>query len=102
MTAWHRLDVPPPGPGDAVLAQLAGKEIAVFRDEHLVLHALENSCPHQGGSLAEGVVAAGHVMCPWHGWRFELGSGACKTIPSAAVRTYRVREHAGAVEIEID
>jgi nitrite reductase/ring-hydroxylating ferredoxin subunit len=33
-------------------------------------------CPHLAGPLFQGTVAEGEVTCPWHGWRFDLGTGA--------------------------
>lgn len=34
-------------------------------------------CPHQLGPLAGDVTAAGEVVCPWHGYRFNVISGEC-------------------------
>ncbi|MEM9800968.1 MAG: NifU family protein [Planctomycetota bacterium] len=46
-----------------------------------VIRAWENSCPHRGfaldGALAGGGECDGEIECPWHGWRFDLGSGDC-------------------------
>jgi nitrite reductase (NADH) small subunit len=50
--------------------------IAVFRSRDGVVSAIENSCPHQGGPLADGVTGAGTVVCPLHGHRFRLTDGA--------------------------
>lgn len=39
-----------------------------------------NRCPHQGFALDGGLHdlnEAGELTCPWHGWRFDLGSGDC-------------------------
>ena len=41
-----------------------------------VLRALDNECPHRGGPLAEGMVEAGKVVCPWHAWAFDPATGA--------------------------
>ena len=38
--------------------------------------ALDAECPHQGGPLADGIVADSCVTCPLHGWRFDLRTGA--------------------------
>jgi nitrite reductase/ring-hydroxylating ferredoxin subunit len=38
-----------------------------------VLHSL--TCPHMGGPLDECEVQDGEVVCPWHGYRFDLASG---------------------------
>ncbi len=37
--------------------------------------ALNNKCPHMGGSLAEGILEGGTVRCPKHGARFDLKAG---------------------------
>jgi len=38
--------------------------------------AIDAECPHQGGPLADGIVADSCVTCPLHGWRFDLRTGA--------------------------
>ena len=42
------------------------------------VYAYRNVCPHQGGPVAEGRVDTGdrRVVCPWHGWEFDLDGGA--------------------------
>lgn len=41
------------------------------------VYAYRNVCPHQHGPVAEGHVdlEAGTVVCPWHGWEFDLDGG---------------------------
>jgi nitrite reductase (NADH) small subunit len=39
------------------------------------LAALCNWCPHAGGSLGQGMLQGGSVVCPWHGWTFDLKTG---------------------------
>jgi nitrite reductase/ring-hydroxylating ferredoxin subunit len=41
------------------------------------LHLLENTCPHAGYPLQDGLVVSGALRCPMHGYLFELHSGAC-------------------------
>lgn len=33
-------------------------------------------CPHMEGPLAEGTVAGGKIVCPWHLWSFSLDDGS--------------------------
>ena len=33
---------------------------------------IENRCPHKGGPLCDGIVSGTAVVCPLHGWRFDL------------------------------
>jgi nitrite reductase (NADH) small subunit len=46
--------------------------------------AVENSCPHRGGPLADGIIAGNDVVCPLHNWRISLDSGEVCNQPSAA------------------
>jgi nitrite reductase/ring-hydroxylating ferredoxin subunit len=38
-------------------------------------------CPHLGGPLLKGRVKNGTLICPWHGYRFDLRTGSCLTPP---------------------
>ncbi len=40
------------------------------------LYAVEDKCPHNGESLSKGTVNyLGEVICPWHGYRYDLKTG---------------------------
>lgn len=39
-------------------------------------YAIDDFCPHQGASLAEGYVEGCAVACAWHHWRFSLEDGS--------------------------
>lgn len=50
-------------------------EIAVFKVDGRV-YALSNICPHQKTHLIyEGEIENDKVLCPIHGWAFELSTG---------------------------
>jgi len=54
-------------------------EIAVFKVEGRV-YALQNSCPHQHAALIyDGFIEDGYIICPAHGWEFNLKDGKMKT-----------------------
>lgn len=48
-------------------------------------YALDNTCPHAGGPLGDGMLTDGVVACPWHGWEFDVRTGTCQLDPSLAV-----------------
>jgi ferredoxin-nitrite reductase len=62
--------------GAAKLVRVNNQEIAVFKYEGK-LCALQNICPHEGGQLSAGWVENGAAVCPLHGYKFDLASGAC-------------------------
>jgi len=64
-------DIPP---GQARAYAVRGRDIAVFNVAGR-FYAIDNSCPHQGGPLAEGWIDGTIVTCPWHAWCFDVTSG---------------------------
>ncbi|SHK28222.1 Ferredoxin subunit of nitrite reductase or a ring-hydroxylating dioxygenase [Pseudonocardia thermophila] len=72
-----------------------GREFAVFRvgDGYRVTDA---ECPHNKGPLAQGWVRDGETLvCPWHWYRFDLGTGACATTRQYRLGVYPVLERDG-------
>jgi len=37
--------------------------------------AVETTCPHLGGPLQDALLRDGHLICPWHGYRFSVETG---------------------------
>jgi len=44
-------------------------------DNKLVAHS--TTCPHMLGPLDHSPVTNGTIECPWHGYRFDIKTGAC-------------------------
>ena len=81
------------GTGKAI--SIGGREVAVFRCQG-ALYALENLCPHAGGSLAGGIIEGDEVICPLHAHRFNVMTGACSTDPQLRAKTFPiVSQHGG-------
>lgn len=92
--------------GDRVIAEVDGREIAVFQIDG-AYYALLNYCVHQAGPLCEGRLKdrividedtwewgtsdeAKYVECPWHTWQFDVTTGEHVGDPSYRVPTYDV------------
>ena len=76
---------------------LLGKRVGVWRGEDGAWHAMEMDCRHQNGDLSLGRRDGDIVVCPRHGWRYDLASGACLTEAWAALRRYDIREEDGSL-----
>jgi len=63
------------------LIEAEGNSIAVFNIGGQV-YAIEKI--HRGGPLAEGMIAEDEVICPWHGARFNIKTGAVCSTPAQA------------------
>jgi nitrite reductase/ring-hydroxylating ferredoxin subunit/uncharacterized membrane protein len=71
---WTIADGSQPREGAVACLTVGGVRVAAVRSEG-ALHALADRCGHRGGPLSEGDLEDGCLVCPWHGSRFELGSG---------------------------
>lgn len=92
-------------PGERRLVEVNGRSVGVFNVGG-TYYALYNRCPHMGGNLCAGPVTgttldgpAGTfvfgrqgeiVRCAWHGWEFDITTGACLVEPRLRVRRYPV------------
>jgi len=63
-------------------------------------YALSNVCRHAFAPLADGVLEGHEVMCPWHGWRYDVRTGTTDH-PNADVKTYPVRVADGLVFVTV-
>jgi len=77
-------------PGTAKAVVVGEREIALFNVDG-TFYALDNTCPHQGGPLAEGWIEGTRVTCPWHAWTFELTTGGMTLGDFASVDAFEVR-----------
>lgn len=89
----------PPGKSRAVRA--ADRDIALFNVAGNV-HALENSCPHQGAALSNGEMCGRIVKCRAHGWRFDVADGALVVAPTLRVPVFQTRIADGRVAVAVD
>ncbi len=86
--------------GEGHLFRCGALEIALFRSGEVV-RALENACPHAGASLCSGFNDGKIVVCPWHGWEFEIESGKGLSVEGIDAETFRVVVEEGVVKIEL-
>lgn len=88
-------------PGQARLVDVKGRSIALFNVDGQFF-ALDNTCTHKGGPLAEGEISGHEVTCPWHGAMFDVRTGEVVGPPAQrAVVRYGVRVTGADVEIEV-
>ena len=89
-------------PGKGRLIKAKGHEIALFNVDGS-FYAIDNSCPHSTGPLAEGRLYGKIVTCPWHGSQFDVTTGQCYAGPATKpVITYPVYIEGHSIFIEIN
>jgi nitrite reductase/ring-hydroxylating ferredoxin subunit/ferredoxin-thioredoxin reductase catalytic subunit len=93
----------------AMLADLAhntarhikiGKRDLVLARVDDQVFALSNLCRHAYGPLSDGFVDGYTLVCPWHGWRYDIRTGHTDH-PNADITVYPVMVHNGEVLVTV-
>jgi len=89
--------------GEGKCVAIDGFELAVFLTGGQV-RVIDNTCPHAGAGLSGGWVDDGCVVCPLHGWAFNLATGELRDSAAVAITTYptRVYDHEGRKLVQAD
>ncbi len=79
------------GDADVILIRSAGR-----------LYAYGEHCPHLGGSLANGWLSGGDIVCPWHGARFDVTTGSTRKGPAVSPLTcFETRVEDGRIAVRL-
>jgi nitrite reductase/ring-hydroxylating ferredoxin subunit len=76
-----------------------GIEYVLFRNITGEARALRDQCAHRRAPLSLGrITADGYVECPYHGWRYDGGTGQCIAIPNLSAaekvpRAYKTQSY---------
>ena len=89
-----------PAPGEAKELQCQGKVICVANVGGNI-SAMDNVCLHRGGPLGQGTIEGDKLICPWHGWQFNVNTGEAGHNPAAKVPTYAIKVEGDEVLIEL-
>ena len=98
-------------PGTRRVVSVGGREIGVFCIRER-FYAVRNRCPHQGAPLCAGRVfprivsespgefaldeaGAPLLVCPWHGWQYDVATGQSYWPGDPRVKSYGVSVESG-------
>ena len=107
--------------GGRKVVEAGGVEIGVFRSNGEYF-AWRNECPHQGGPVCQGVVSRKveerldgerkssgihyvggqsdrNIVCPWHGYEFDIRTGRHVGFATMRLRGYQTKIRDGAIYV---
>ena len=90
-----------PGPDQAKEFTVGDKVICVANVRGTIA-AMDNVCLHRGGPLGQGIIEGDKVVCPWHGWQYDLKTGAAAHNQAAKVKVYPIKVEGEDVLVELD
>ena len=88
-------------PGEAKTVKAKDREIAIYSVGGKI-YATESGCPHRGGPLGEGYLEGRVITCPWHGWRFDVISGATEVNPDVRIKSYDVKQEGNDILVKLE
>lgn len=102
-----------------LVIDVGDKTVGIFRFEGK-LYAWENTCPHQGGPVCQGKIiprvteliedggesrgfafdeSSLHIVCPWHGFEYNIKTGTHPGRHSARLKRVAVEESADGIYV---
>jgi nitrite reductase (NADH) small subunit len=93
-------------PGEGRTFQVGPRRIAVFHARGGQVFATQAECPHRGGPLADGLLGDNVLICPLHGWKFDLRTGerlSSAGLEACQLETYPARiDPAGWIVVRLE
>ncbi|MEQ1559816.1 MAG: non-heme iron oxygenase ferredoxin subunit [Methyloglobulus sp.] len=88
--------------GEHVVVDVDGIDVAVFKIDG-AFYAIEDVCSHDGAPIADGMVDGDQIICPRHGARFCIKTGAVKSPPAYEnIACFPIRIENGQVQVKDD
>lgn len=105
--------------GGRLVADAGRKTVGIFRVEGR-LYAWENTCPHQGGPVCQGLIIPAvsevldeqrastgfafdegdmRIVCPWHGFEFSIRTGCHPASAKIKLLPVSVEEQDGTIYV---
>ena len=96
-----------------------GRDIVVF-ERGGRFYAFDNTCLHMGGPVGEGILIGKveavldenkcfvreefskkeiHLVCPWHGWEYDIETGVCAGDRGRRLTKYETIEREGKIYV---
>jgi 3-phenylpropionate/trans-cinnamate dioxygenase ferredoxin subunit len=88
--------------GEHIVVDVEGVDVALFNLSGQ-FYAIEDVCSHDGTEIASGELDGDEIVCPRHGARFCVKTGAVKCAPAYEdIASYPVKVADGRVWIAVD
>ena len=92
-------DVPP---GQVKVIAIGDEDVALCNVAG-VIYAVANVCTHDDGPLGAGHLQGDQIECPRHGARFDVRTGAVKSLPAIVpIPSFEVKVEGEDILVDVD
>lgn len=86
--------------GEKISVDVDGTDVVVFKIAGQ-FYAIEDRCSHDGAEIASGELDGDEIICPRHGARFCVKTGAVKSAPAYEdIASFPIRIELGKVQVK--
>jgi 3-phenylpropionate/trans-cinnamate dioxygenase ferredoxin component len=86
--------------GAGRVVEVESRALAIFNVDGQYF-VVDNTCPHRGGPLGDGDLDGRVVQCPWHGWAWDVTTGANVNNPAVRIGCYPVTVREGVIFVRL-
>jgi len=91
MADWKRVATLEECPPGSLRPVMVGSDPVVLANVDGAFYAVRDRCSHEEYPLSEGDLEGSILVCPFHGARFDVTSGAARGLPAVRpVKSYPV------------
>jgi len=87
-------------PAEGQVCEMADGRLCVARVGGEIA-VLSNVCPHEEGPLGQGMIEDGRVVCPYHGWAFDVKTGEALQDPTEHARIFEAMVRDGELLVRL-
>ncbi|MDZ7963180.1 MAG: NifU family protein [Aulosira sp. DedQUE10] len=100
-STWVKVTTIEKVPESGILAvSFAGNSLILYRHGINII-CYQNACAHLGHPLDQGKIENGILTCPSHGFKYNLETGECLTIPDVSLQLYPLQIKEGKVFVKM-
>ncbi len=91
MAEWVRVATLEECPPGSLRPVMVGSDPVVLANVDGTVHAVRDRCTHEEFPLSDGELEGNILVCPYHGARYDVSSGAARGLPAVKpVKSYPV------------
>ncbi len=65
------------------------------------VYATSGVCLHAGGPVGDGILEENIITCPWHGWQYDVTTGANQVMPAIKLKTFKAEVRGKDIYVDI-
>ena len=88
-------------PGDYISGELISQPYVIVKNDNNAINAFYNVCSHHASTIKEGIGNCKELVCPYHGWTYNLNGSLTKCTNMKGIKNFKLKEN-GLKTISLD